>query len=507
MISKMSAARAITLITIGVVAAACSADSSTKPLVNPTMTIVRGAGLTDTIQASVFEAIVAEVRGADGKIAPGVAVHFEVPRSNDPARPKENPIFVCNLAGVGCNTTGTLPRIYYDTTDADGRVEALVRLGTLAGRIVVRLNAVDLGLTDSAVFNVKAGNRVRIRALSTDTSVNLGSAITVGAQTFDRYNNPRSDPTTITAGIGNSISVTPAGVVNALDIGEQWLFVRSGSLVDSTLVRAVPSARLVAWDQFAQAVRIFNSNGSDKRTLVSNIWTSIGVYPHFEMSRRQVLMYGTNISTTNFTLIDTTGTPRRDFTEGLGLRAIQAVRLLADGAVLVVSWGTTPGEYQLFRVNTDNTTTVLRNLPGLLSDAGGHADISLDGKRLVYQAYTNSPAGRELRVMNIATGDETVVTPNGNAPRWSPTGDRILYIEPGLGTATIINADGTGKRKVGSTVFSAGLAWSPDGTHIIGRSESTGQLRIIRLNDLAGVTLQFRAANGSSEGYFQPDWR
>lgn len=508
--------RAVAVAVFAVTATACSSDGgSVEPIdVPPKLTIVRGAGATDTIQSRIYEAIVAEVRGKDGKPAAGVPVSFTVPAVTDASRKSETLLTLCNVRGLRCVVSQNLVRDFVDTTDATGRSAALVSLGSIPGRVVVRINVESAALSDSAVFNVTAGNAVRVRAFSTDTSVNLGTSITLGGRTLDRFNNPRADVVTVIAGAGSAITVTPSGVVTTTEMGEQWTFTRFGDFTDSTLVRAVPAARLVAWDALAQAVRIMNSDGSNKRTLVTNIATSIGVFPHFETDRRQVMMFGTNISTTNFTLIDTSGAPRRDFNESFGFRAIQAVRLLANGSILVAAWGNVPQDYYLWRVNTDNTVTKLWALTGMLSDAGGHADISPDGTRIVYQAYTASPNGRELRVMDVATGAQNVVVARGTGPRWSPQSDRILFLpcdapDGPACLATIINADGSGRRTVGTTAYTYGFAWSPDGAYIIGRGvvDPARRLQITRLSNLARVTLRFRAANGDDEDYYQPDWR
>ncbi|MEO7999038.1 MAG: hypothetical protein ABI852_16415, partial [Gemmatimonadaceae bacterium] len=291
MTTQTKSVRAFLLTLASVAATACSSkEAIVEPPVDgpPKLSIVRGASATDTIQALVFEAIVAEVRGRDGKPAAGIPVTFSVPAVADAARKTETLIAVCNLLGNGCVQSQNSIRDFVDTTDVDGRAKAFVRLGSISGRVVVPIAVSDPALSDSAVFNVTAGNAVRLRAFASDTSLNVGTSITLGGRTADRFNNLRADATTTTAGPGAVLTVTTSGVVTTRDIGEQWTFVHAGSFLDSTLVRVVPAARLVAWDALGEAVRIMNTDGSNKRTLVSNIATSIGVYPHFETNRRQV---------------------------------------------------------------------------------------------------------------------------------------------------------------------------------------------------------------------------
>ena len=54
-----------------------------------------------------------------------------------------------------------------------------------------------------------------------------------------------------------------------------------------------------------------------------------------------------------------------------------------------------------------------------------------------------------------------------------------------------------------------GLAWSPEGNYLIGRSSvsPSGVLRVVRISDGANVTLRFPGAQGVLDDYYQPDWR
>ncbi len=79
---------------------------------------------------------------------------------------------------------------------------------------------------------------------------------------------------------------------------------------------------------------------------------------------------------------------------------------------------------------------------------------------------------------------------------------------PDHGVATVINANGSGRRVLGTADFTPGISWSPDGTYVIGRSsEYEGGLRLIRVNDGAAVSLRFPTATGCCHDYWQPDWR
>lgn len=503
------------LVGVGVMSSttACNDKEAITPPVQvaPAMHVIRGAALTDTIQAKLLTAIVVEVRGTNGKPKSGVVVRFDKPTPTDTARLKETTISLCNIFAQFCSGVPDATALVSDTTDAKGQLAALVRLGTITGRVVVAISAPALSLKDSAVFTVTPGNAVRVRASAPDTSLNLGTTAQLRGRTVDRFNNTRADATTVTAGPGDKITVnTTTGVVTAVEMGEQFVYVRYGNFRDSTYVRAVPAARLVAWAPSSAAVRMFNSDGSDTRTLLTNMRSTFGAFPQFDASRRNIIAHGPNGETTSFIVLDTTGSPRRDIGPSFNFRAIQAVRALPDGSLLVVSFGPEPKPYALYRVAPDNSVTQLYDLPTIRTDNSSHADFSPDGTKLAYQAYTGNLEVRELRVLNIATGVTTVVASSANAPRWSPDGTRIAFINgPATGPLSIINADGTGRVNFSTSfIYLRGVSWSPDARYLIGTSVAQGlpALRILRIADEAGVFLQLRN-NGTVEEYSQPDWR
>jgi hypothetical protein len=106
-----------------------------------------------------------------------------------------------------------------------------------------------------------------------------------------------------------------------------------------------------------------------------------------------------------------------------------------------------------------------------------------------------------------------VLDTNGNSPRWSAQDDRLVYLGPpsgnvsGSGVATVINANGSGRRVLGTGDFFPGISWSPDGTYVIGLSTEEFALRVMRVADGAAVSLRFPMAVGCCNYYSQPDWR
>jgi Tol biopolymer transport system component len=93
-------------------------------------------------------------------------------------------------------------------------------------------------------------------------------------------------------------------------------------------------------------------------------------------------------------------------------------------------------------------------------------------------AYTRSvEAGGVLRgrpqsrvwVMGAdGSGQRQLTDDPGFAPDWAPDGNRLLYLHDGSGNRPLytINADGTGRRRLGNLNVVRSARWSPDGTRI-----------------------------------------
>ncbi|HXF24405.1 MAG TPA: hypothetical protein VN602_07785 [Gemmatimonadaceae bacterium] len=516
--------------------AACGgggSDAPTGPRQNqsspnaPGVRAVLGAGVTDTIDAQPLQALVVEVRGPGGQLATGAVVRFEAQPPADTTRRKDAAIFVCPLSAQTCGLAGFALQFVVDTTDAQGHARAVVRLGRVAGRAVVRLTVPELALEDSATFTVLPGAAAGVHALTADTALTIGSTAKLGATVVDRYGNYRPEPAVVTVGTGNSLTFDAAtGVVTARDIGTQSVIMHAlSSAVDSTTVRVVPAGRLVVWSSNESAVRLVNLDGSATKTVLTAVASDLGAFPRFDATRKVITVHDGSTRTggvpNSVIVVDTSGSPQRDLGPAVGFATVIATRQLADGTLLVVGStvaGAPCAGFALFRVAADNSLTCVVALPGLGAQYGA-ADISHDGTRVAYvgtDASNPSAPPFELRVLDVATGATTVLESIASAPRWSSRDDQVAYLVPnpraynGIdGAAVIINADGTGRRALGTFVLSPGLAWSPDGTYIVGRDHASGDvaMRVIRISDGATVLLRFRTTAGATADYYQPDWR
>jgi Tol biopolymer transport system component len=98
-----------------------------------------------------------------------------------------------------------------------------------------------------------------------------------------------------------------------------------------------------------------------------------------------------------------------------------------------------------------------------------------------------------------------VTNPNiaGHSPSWSPTGDRIAYLDPQGYVLKVMNPDGTGVRQVGSAdgSYAFGIDWSPDGKWIVAKNARIDRIELV--NATTGVALPLGFTNGMSG----PSWR
>lgn len=517
---------------------ACGGDTPTGPghdgsaQNQPGVHAVLGAGVTDTIDAEPLQALVVEARGPGGKLASGVVVRLEAQRPADTTRKNEIAVSMCPLIQATCGQPSGLygPPSYglqaiSDTTDANGRVKVIVKLGHVAGQAVIRLTVPEFGLEDSARYTVLPGAAARVHALVADTALAIGATANLRGHVVDRYNNNRAETPTYTAGPGNAITLDAAtGDVTGRDMGTQWLFIHFlQAAVDSTSVRVLPpTGRLVVWSSDERAVRLVNLDGSATRTVVTGVSSDLGAFPRFDAARQGITvhngseMYGG--ASNSVIVIDTTGSPRRDIGPSVGFATVIATRELADGTLLVVGRtvsGAPCAGFALYRIAVDNSLTCVVALPGMGSTYGG-ADISHDGTHVAYIGTDPPALSSSLRVLDVASGATTVLETNASPPRWSSNDDRLAYLVPGPGsyngidgTPVIINADGTGRRLLPGFIFSPGLTWSPDGTYLVGRNAESSDiaLRVVRVSDGANVLLRFRTPTGSTADYYQPDWR
>jgi dipeptidyl aminopeptidase/acylaminoacyl peptidase len=115
-----------------------------------------------------------------------------------------------------------------------------------------------------------------------------------------------------------------------------------------------------------------------------------------------------------------------------------------------------------------------------------------DGKRL---AYLDVDRGG-LSLLDVATGAMTPLNIAAATPRWSPSGEWIVF--GAAGSLHLVHPDGTGATDVaGARAFDRRADWSPDSEWLIARSATRLELielRTGRILPLAWATGLVRPA-------------
>ena len=483
-------------------------DDSTGP--EGDIHIVAGANVTDTVEAQLAQALIVQLHDPDGEPLSGVAVRFEAQPHGRPETPSYlAAVYVCALTASSCGRYSLESTVAFDTTDAQGRAMAMVRLGEVAGPGVVRVTATERGLTTDASYIVLAGAPAFVRPSVTDVTLEIGETRAIGGSVRDRFDNFRPESPLVSAGAGAAITVESAtGLVRAVGMGMQNVVVRHGTLVDSTVVRVVPVGRLVVWSSYSRAIRLINLSGDHMRTLATDVMSpGQGAFPRFNPTRQRVTFHaGTGDGghgPSRIVAMDTSLAERRELAGTAGFSTVVAVREIADGTLIVVGRRETDLGSSVFRVATNNVITLIAPLPGLGS-ALGAADVSHDGTRIAY-------AAGELRVLTLSSGATDTIAPAALSPRWSLQGDRVAYLVPityGEGTPAVVNADGTNQMPLTVTGrWMPGITWSPDGTYLLGRTFYPSYLELLRISDNERVRLRLRSPGADEDFYLQPDWR
>ncbi|MGK2961906.1 MAG: TolB family protein [Gemmatimonadaceae bacterium] len=171
---------------------------------------------------------------------------------------------------------------------------------------------------------------------------------------------------------------------------------------------------------------------------------------------------------------------------------------LADRIVFVRAEG---NRNVLMAMNPDGTDLVS------LGAGGVTPHVSPDGRRVVYA----TPA-EGIAVLDLATGKETVVAPRLSVrPRWSPSGDRILFWSDRGGTKEIYVMNGDGSGVVRLTDGKDGYHeadWSPDGSRIVFRRVTGDGGDIWTMNaDGSGAAVIYAGQRMDSDPRWSPDGR
>ena len=490
--------RRLPLFALLVSSAACggSGDGPAAPTVQPpSVRVVAGDGVTDTVMSAPVQALVVEVRDSLGKPVRGALVRFSALPS-DPPRMYGVAMYVCPLTQPVCGVDGPfgygggLSTFAVDSSNESGHASALVRLGSIAGPAKVLVTVPELGIQDTARFTVLAGAPARVVATVRDTAIFVDRSYPVRAAVTDRYGNPRGEAVAYTS--DPLVSVSSTGTVRGVTVGRGRVIASAGTGADTVMVSVVPMGHLAAYRTYGPnpaALVEFDLDGSNYKVRAAlsgqspalTSWLANGdvLYQDAQGGNGTRLFHATPAGVATRLVPDEATTT-------------QYSAQPARAGEYVYFFGSDANGSGIFRVRNDGTGVE----PLVAARGGAQPAPSPDGTRVAFVRFN------QLFVLDVATGVATSLQQFGSFPRWSPTGNRIAYLSSDYGGAiVVVNADGTGARTVSGFSYSIWIDWSPDGEWIVAGRD--GRLVLVRAS--SGEELPLRLPVPDS--HFQPSWR
>jgi len=211
-------------------------------------------------------------------------------------------------------------------------------------------------------------------------------------------------------------------------------------------------------------------------------WTDENYIFH---SSSEYELYIVNTDGTGLTLIDRIDKTEHDFFRGVAWSPDDSQ------IVYVRSYDDSLDKTRLILYNISNNTRTVLQTEGSVC----LPHFSPDGTKIAYCSSTET--GHDIFIMDVYGNKNQLIISNGSAPKWSPRGDKIVYITSGKDRSSqisVANADGTGQKQLTTTVspkwWDTGFPrggnydpqWTPDGKKIVYVSEENDSMEIMIIN-------------------------
>jgi Tol biopolymer transport system component len=421
-----------------------------------TMRLVAGNGATDTVRATLAQALVAEVRDEHGQPAPGVQVRFEAAKHA--------------LPGGALVTETSVERVDFlypgdfavDTTDARGQALVVVQLGKTSGPARVTISVPLYGIADTAMFTVRPGNAARITFSVPDTAATTSVTYSLGATVRDVFGNPRAGDVPLYNSVSSVAGVTSAGTVTTSNIGRGAIVASIGERRDTAWVSVVPSATIAVLAQLDGGLKVATvgldgSNYTPLTSVSSNV-----VLPHWNTAGDHLAFFEGSGFDARVSTVDIRGVRSPLVVGGGGSASQYYPRYSVDGQWIFFTASGSPSDVSaIWRARTDGSAA--ERITALDGVKYSEAAPSPDGTRLVLNA------NGAIATLELATGAVRSLGVLGDFPEFSPDGSRIVYITSPSHQLGIVDADGTNPRILNGHSYHlfSSPGWSPDGKWIV----------------------------------------
>lgn len=223
---------------------------------------------------------------------------------------------------------------------------------------------------------------------------------------------------------------------------------------------------------------------------------------------------------------------------GTGYKLIEHIDDKNDGRFGCVAWS--PDDKQIIYVRSydshlNKNYLILYNIPDntetIIPTEGNVCNLSFspDGKQIVYcttietdgMVYIHSFYNHHIYKMDANGKNNQLIIQNAGSPKWSPHGDKIVYLtigKNGSSQIAVADADGSNQKQLTSSVSPNWLdtgfprggnsdpQWTPDGKRIVYVSEENDNTEIFIMNvDGRKKTRLTKAAYGDDSPEITPD--
>ncbi|HSU15234.1 MAG TPA: hypothetical protein VLK66_14105 [Longimicrobium sp.] len=490
-----------------VVAAACGSpsDANPPPKGTPGITVVSGAGVSDTVDAILAQPLVVQVNGSDGRPLANAEVGF---LATAIAEGSDQPtVLVSPTRGSGGGTYAI------EHTDGEGRAAVRLRMFRYAMQGGVVVAVPDLDRFVVASYTILPGAPRTLSSAPADTAVLAGGSFALTATTRDRHGNAGGAQGVAFRVISGPVALA-GSTVQGTAVGRAAVVAELAGAADTSWVSVVPQATIAAYT----AVALSNQQASlytmtlDGSNLAKRVTT--GAFPGYNAAMGSAwsadgtrLYYhdsNTDHSRSLYVLDLATGATRRLLPDADRMGE-EAWPRFAGGWVYFEGGSTT--EPLLYRALPDGTGKQ-QLTPGEVIGTARHGAPSPDGSRVAFIGSYSNPM--PLHVLDVATGAMRSLGVTALSPRWRPDGSEILYVASGeltegSGQIRAIRPDGTGDRAVTQpgTKFGAHFDLSPDGAYLIASTDQ-GVLTLVQV--ATGVEMPIRTP-AIPQRMMAPSWR
>lgn len=458
----------------------------------PGLTIIAGAGVTDTIEAQPTQALIVEVRTPSGAPARGAVVRF----ASGPID-----IFGATSMTVGPIDGEPLRKSEEDTVGADARAAVRVAMGTRAGPGDIQITVAELGLHETASFTIIPGNAVRVVSEPADTAISVSRGFTLRASVRDRYGNARSDAITL-ASDSAAAAASPTGAVSGVAAGRAR--VRASDAAghgDTSWVSVVPHGTIAG--RSGPGIVIVDIDGSNYR-IVPGSDTAEVTWLDWNAQGDTLVFSSLNFASSppgsRLFVSDLVAQPEPLLTDSIALFSEYDPQYSGDGQWVYFGGNDDTVSQEIWRARSNGSSLARVGPAHGYGGSDGEPAPSSDGQHVAFVSNRCCYPNRGLFVLNVQTGVIDSLAASARRPRWSPGDSLIGFMIDGGGIWTI-RPDGSGLREVTPSGLSyyEGFDWSPTGEWIVVQGPS-GNAEVIRAAD--GLVLPLPYSVGG-----RPAWR